>query len=130
MTTIKAVLNDERYATHLFSATNEMVADEPLSAGGKDKGFSPDELLSSALAACTSITLRMYADRKQWPLEKTEIHVTLERDAVHNITKIKRDIQLYGNLTGEQVTRLLEIANQCPIHKTLSNPIIITTGLL
>jgi putative redox protein len=130
MTKIKAVLNNEHYTTHLFSSTNEMIADEPLSVGGKDKGFSPDELLLSSLAACTSITLRMYANRKQWPLEKTEVNVTLARDAVQNSTSIHREIQLFGNLSDEQKKRLLEIANDCPIHKTLTNPIHITTGLL
>ncbi len=130
MTTIKAVLQNEHYTTQLYSSTNEMPADEPLSLGGKDKGFSPDELLSSALAACTSITLRMYADRKQWPLEKTEVNVSMERDTAQNTTRMRREIQLFGNLTDEQKARLLEIANQCPTHKTLTNPIIITTGLL
>ena len=130
MTKIKAVIHHDHYTTQLYSSTNELIADEPISVGGKDKGFSPDELLSSSLAACTSITLRMYADRKQWPLEKIEVNITLERDTAKNITKILREIQLFGNLDDRQKKRLLEIANQCPTHKTLTNPIHIITGLL
>ena len=129
MTIIKAVLQHEHYTTQLSSSTNSLIADEPVSAGGADKGFSPDELLTASLAACTSITLRMYADRKQWPLEKTEITVSLEKDALQNGTKLHREITLFGNLTDIQRKRLLEIANQCPIHKTLTHPIHLTSSL-
>ena len=129
MVKIKGIIHLEHYTTHLFSSSNELTADEPLSAGGKDKGFSPSELLASSLAACTSITLRMYADKKHWPLEKLEVNIKLEKDAAQNITNMQREIQLFGNLNEEQKARLLEIANQCPIHKTLSNPIHINTAL-
>jgi putative redox protein len=130
MTKIKAVIHYDHYTTHIYSSTNELIADELVSVGGKDEGFSPDELLSSSLAACTSITLRMYADRKQWPLEKIEVNISLERDTAKNITRIHREILLSGNLDDGQKKRLHEIANQCPVHKTLTNPIHITTGLL
>jgi putative redox protein len=101
-----------------------------LSAGGTDKGFSPSELLASALATCTCVTLRMYADRKQWPLTGVRVKVEFTRDAEQNVSNISRDISLDGALTAEQHERLLSIANSCFIHKTLSNPINITTTLI
>jgi putative redox protein len=130
MANVKCIIQNEHYAVRLFSSTNEILADEPLSAGGKDKGFSPHELLASSLAACTSITLRMYADRKKLDLEKVEVNILLKKDATQNITNIEREIKLFGNLTDEQKNHLIEIADQCPIHKVLTNPIYIKTALV
>jgi putative redox protein len=130
MTTIKGTINKEHYATQLHSAINEIIADEPIATGGEDKGFSPTELLAASLTACTSITLRMYADRKKWEVEKIEVNVNIERDTKQNTTNINREIKLFGNLTEEQKMRLIEIANQCPIHKILTNPINIKTALI
>ncbi|HEX5171937.1 MAG TPA: OsmC family protein [Cyclobacteriaceae bacterium] len=97
--------------------------------GGKDTGFSPKELLASALAACTSATVRMYADRKQWPLNEVKIDIDLERDEVANKTVINRKVRFIGNLDVEQHKRLLAVANACPIHKILTNPIEINTSM-
>src|SRR5690606_37072639 len=98
--------------------------------GGKDLGFSPKELLASALAACTSATLRMYADRKGWDLEEVKLEVTLERDQKENKTIIKRTLEFIGNLDAAQKNRLLAIANACPVHKMLTNPIEIHTQVV
>ncbi|SRR5579871_454605 len=130
MITVKGIIHEEHFAVRLSSSTNEIIADEPISAGGKDKGFSPTELLASSLAACTSITVRMYADRKHWPLEKIEVTVELERNVAENITHINRVVQLFGNLTGEQRSRLLQVADHCPIHNILTNPINIKTSMV
>ncbi len=130
MTKVTSAINKEHYTAHIHSDSNELIADEPLAAGGKDEGFSPSELLCASLAACSTITLRMYADRKGWPLEKAEVTVTMEKGATGNGTDIERRIALFGGLTEEQKLRFVEIAEQCPIHKILSNPINIKTSLL
>jgi putative redox protein len=129
MSTVKAAIGKEHYATSIRSATNQLTADEPADFGGGDVGFSPSELLAASLAACTSITLRMYADRKAWPLESVEVEVDFERDAEAKASTFSRKIKLLGNLDEEQKTRLLQIANKCPIHQTLTHPITINTHL-
>lgn len=125
---IKAVLYKAHYATEIKSATNTLIADEPISHGGTGKGFAPMELLASSLAACTSITLRMYADRKEWALDSIEVLVDIERNSDSSL--FKREIFLKGNLNQEQTDKLLDIANHCPVHKILSNTILIHTTLL
>jgi len=123
-------ITTEHYKTALTNGRQQLAGDEPKSNGGSDLGFSPSEFLCSALATCTCVTLRMYADRKQWDLEGVEVSVAMEKDAFQNITHIRREIQLSGSLTDEQKERLFEIAEQCPIHKTLSNPIHVKTALV
>lgn len=129
MAKIKASIGLKKYKTLISSDTNQIIADEPLDLGGEDLGFSPTELLAASLGACTCATLRMYADRKQWPLEDVEVKVNFERDATINQSTIHRKIQLFGNLTKEQKQRLLTIANSCYVHRTLSNPIHILSEL-
>ena len=130
MALIHAQIATDHYKTILSSSTNSIIADEPTSNGGTDLGFSPSELLASALGTCTCVTLRMYADRKKWSLQKIEVSVNFSRDSEKNISNINREISLIGNLKEEEKQRLLQIANQCFIHKTLSNPINISTQLL
>ncbi len=119
------------------TASHQMVIDEPLSLGGEDSGPTPYDLLLASLGACTAITLRMYAKRKGWPLE--EIEVALSHDRIHArdctdceaetgmVDRIDRDIRIIGDLDAEQRQRLLQIADACPVHKTLSNEIHIVT---
>jgi len=105
---------------------HKILADEPKSfPGGNDKGLSPTDFLLSSLGSCTSMTLRLYARLKKLPLEK--IIVKLDRKASGEII---REIELVGNLTEEQRQRLFEISNKCPIHKALSNQIIINSELV
>ena len=129
MNKIIAHTGKELYQTEIKSATNTIISDEPESNGGKDLGFAPKELLASSLAACTSITLRMYANRKGWNLTDVKVEVTFDTDSVGNKFKIIRNIELFGDLDIDQKTRLLNIADKCPIHKILTNPIEITTAL-
>jgi putative redox protein len=124
---VKALIHKAHYATQISSATNTLIADEPISHGGTGKGFAPMELLAASLAACTSITLRMYADRKEWDLESIEVMVDIERN--NDISTFKRTIDLKGNFTEEQTHKLLDIANHCPIHKILNSSISIHTTL-
>lgn len=122
---------------HVRTGHHCLVADEPASAGGADRGPTPYDLLLAALGSCTAMTLRMYADRKGWPLK--EVVVTLEHDRIHasdctdcdstkgRIDRIKRVIALTGDLEDSQRHRLMEIADRCPVHRTLTNEITIQT---
>ena len=130
MASIHGCIGKDHYKTILASSTNSIFADEPKDKGGEDLGFSPSELLASSLAACTCVTLRMYADRKEWDLDSIEVSVIFTRETEKNESNFKREITLIGSLGQEEKDRLLHIANQCFIHKTLSNPIHITTQLL
>lgn len=131
MTSISSSIKKELYKVEIKSPSgNVVIADEPEEIGGKNLGFSPKELLASALAACTSATLRMYADRKGWDLEEVKLEIDLERDQKENKTIINTKLVVIGNLDEAQKSRLYEIAKKCPVHKILSNPIEINTQLV
>jgi len=129
MIAIKASIGTELYKIELKSPTgNVVMADEPVEKGGQDKGFSPKELLASSLGACTCATVRMYADRKEWPLENVYADVELvEQDGQNTFI---RKLQFTGNLNEEQLARLLAVANACPVHKILSHSSIIETTVM
>lgn len=130
MAKITSTLKKELYKTEIRSSSgNTLISDEPNAVGGKNLGFSPTELLASSLAACTSATLRMYADRKDWDLEEVKLEVSLEVNREENRTEIHRKIKLIGNLDQAQRDRMLAIANACPVHKILSGTIAIQTEL-
>lgn len=116
------------YATQLVVGHHHTVADEPVDLGGGDTGPAPDEILLSALGACTAITLRMYAERKQWPLEGVEVKLGYAERGKDK-TVITRQVELRGKLDTEQRDRLLQIANACPVHKILTGPVEIPTTL-
>jgi putative redox protein len=104
------------------------VSDAEVSKGGEGTGPSPHEYLGAALAACTSMTLKMYAGRKSMNLENVIVTVDIER--TDDIEQFSREIELIGNLNAEEKERLLEIANKCPIHKALAGQIQIKTQLI
>lgn len=111
-----------KYTNDVRSSRHHFYADEPVDLGGSDLGPTPYELLNAALGACTSITLRMYADRKKWPVEKISVDVTHAKE-IHG-DGIKRDvftriITVEGDLDEAQHARMIEIANKCPVHRTL-----------
>lgn len=129
MKKITAHTGEALYKTEIESASNTIISDEPQSKGGKDLGLSPKELLAASLASCTSITLRMYATRKGWNLTDVKVEVTYDPDSMENKFKMHRTIELFGALEEDQHARLLKIADKCPVHKILSNPIEITADL-
>src|SRR5262249_48878505 len=116
----------EKYEQRIRVRGHEIVSDEPEAAGGKDAGASPYGLLAASLAACTSITLRMYADRKGWTLGHVEVDVVVERDG--DAEQIARTITFAAAVTDEQRGRLAEIAEKTPVTKTLrrGTPIVTT----
>lgn len=117
-----------------------LLADEPIEQGGADRGPSPYDLLLASLGACTAMTLLMYAKKKEWEIRK--VTVWLSHQKIHAedcadceteqgyLDRIERRIHLDGNLDGEQRERLLEIANRCPVHKTLKSEIKIDSSLV
>jgi putative redox protein len=125
---VSATIGKDRFRTEITAGSKTVIADEPEELGGTDTGPGPGEFLMIALASCTAITLRMYADRKNWPVEKITVEVNFEK--VDNKTIFSREILLMGQLDEEQRTRLLQIANACPVHKTLTNPVEIRTILV
>lgn len=128
MTKVTASTGKILYKTEIKTATNSIIADEPLEVGGQDLGFKPGELLAASLASCTGITLRMYADRKGWDLEESMIEVTVENNPPEK-PHMTMNIRLFGKLDDTQRARLMEIANNCPIHKMLHHPVEILTVL-
>jgi len=128
--TITAIteLDKSHYKTKIYSGGHFIYSDEPESLGGSDEGMTPGALLLASLGSCTAITIRMYADRKEMPLDSIKIELEIcSEEEMSALTKINRKITFEGNLSGDQHNRLLEIADKCPIHKMLSNPIKIET---
>ena len=105
--------------------THRLRADEPADKGGDDNGPEPHELLAAALGSCTAITLKLYADRKGWPLR--DVRVRVSGGPADGRYVMTRTLTLTGELDGEQRQRLIEIAGKCPVHKTLTGEIVINT---
>ncbi|HEV7165452.1 MAG: alpha/beta fold hydrolase [Gammaproteobacteria bacterium] len=136
---VVAHIGEEHYRSDIYAGPHMLVSDEPRDAGGTDAGTNPYGLLTAALGACTTITLRMYADHKKWPLKGVKIRLTHDKiyakDCEECETKegkvdsFERELELEGDLTPEQRQRLLEIADRCPVHNTLSHVSRIVTRL-
>lgn len=129
-----------RFTQDITAGAYHLRADEPATAGGNDSGFTPYDLLLASLGACTSMTLRMYAEQKKWPLDR--VTVQLRHNKIHakdcaecetregKIDRIEREIRLTGNLDAAQRARLMEIADKCPIHRTLHSEVLIKTRMV
>lgn len=121
------------YRTEIAAAGHTVIADEPAGAGGANEGPSPYDLVLAAIGSCTAMTVRMYAARKQWPLEEVVVRLRNERKHAEDceqcethkvgIKRIERTIELRGSLSDEQRQRLLEIADRCPVKQTLERGI-------
>ena len=134
------IIGDDSHAQHVSSDSHYWLADEPVSIGGQDSGPDPYEHLLAALGTCTVMTLRQYADRKGLPLR--HIKIELSHDRIHSedcascenqagfIDRIDRNIELKGSLDKGQRDKLLQIADKCPIHRTLHNQIAVKTTIL
>lgn len=128
------------FTQEIQAGRHRIVVDEPSAAGGTDAGPSPYDLLLAALGACTSITVSMYARRKAWPLDEVTVNLRHAKNHAADCTdceskegkldRIERDIHFSGPLTDEQRTRLLEMANRCPVHRTLASGIEIKTRVV
>lgn len=132
--------NQESLTQKVTMGGHYLLSDEPYEQGGHDRGPSPYDLLLAALGSCTAMTLLMYAKRKEWEIRKITVWLSHEKihaeDCVDCETKkgfldfIERRIHVDGNLDDEQKERLLEIANRCPVHKTLRSEIKVDTQMV
>jgi len=130
-------IGDGKFAQAVMAAGHRLIADEPLAVGGQGRGPGPYDLVLAGLGACTSMTLRMYADRKGWPLQRASVALTHAKvhaeDCEHceekdgKIDRIERRVTLTGDLDTGQRKRLMEIADKCPVHRTLTGTIDIVT---
>ncbi|CDF80737.1 OsmC family protein [Formosa agariphila KMM 3901] len=130
-------LVEDNFTTNIQTKTHSFVADEPKKIGGDDFGPSPYEFLNSALASCTAMTLKLYAERKKWDLQEVFVYITYSKkhsddlqteiSTSGQIDYLKKTLKFVGNLDDKQKTRLKEIASKCPVHKTLVTDTIIET---
>jgi uncharacterized OsmC-like protein/esterase/lipase len=131
---------EDKFTTHIKAGKHYLIGDEPESYGGNDFGPTPYDFVSAGLATCTAMTIKMYADRKKWKIDEVNVHI--EHSKVHaedcaacedsnasKIDRFSRVIELKGDLDESQRDKLLEIANKCPVHKTLLSEIKIETKL-
>jgi putative redox protein len=119
---------DGKLKQQVSNGRSELFSDEPVDIGGDDAGLSPHELLDAALGSCTALTVTMVARRKQMPLTDVKVEVTHEN--IDGAYRMHRRIELVGDLSDEQKTYLMGIANKCPVHKTLSGKIEIDSALV
>ncbi len=136
---IVARIGKSGFRTEIMANGLALIADEPISVGGTNMGPSPYDYLVAGLGACTAMTLRMYANRKKWPLD--EVVVSLSHQKIHAkdcqtcdtdqpiVDWIERELELKGGLSAVQLQRLMEIADRCPVHRTLESKIKIHTNL-
>jgi uncharacterized OsmC-like protein len=140
MTEVLVHGNASGFAQEVIAGSHRIASDEPVAAGGTDKGPSPYDLLLAALGSCTSMTIAMYARRKGWPLRDVTVRLRHSRIYAEDcadcetkegmLDRIERDIELTGTLTEDQRGKLLEISNRCPVHRTLTSEIKIQTRLI
>lgn len=136
MKKVSAFIDQSRYKTVINNGNHQIIADEP-APYGTDLGQDPYSLLLASLGGCVAMTVRMYADRKEWDLDSVEVHLSQERVHAKDcddctskegfVHVIDKKVKLNGNLTEEQHAKLMEIADRCPVHKTLLNEIKINT---
>ena len=129
--TVQAHTGTQPYTVTLSDGLDHTwLADEPTTLGGANEGPTPMNMLLGSLGACTAITLKMYATRKGWPLQDVQVQLSLQAGGAAGGQDIQRHITLQGELDDEQRTRLLQIANACPVHKLLTGEVRIASELV
>ena len=138
-TVVQIADQSHKFLTHIKTGHHRLLADEPEDVGGEDHGPSPYQLLTAALGACTAMTVRMYADRKGWDLREVRVHVNHDKrhsadcvdceKASSKLDHFDRVLEIDSDLDEAQLNKLLEIANKCPVHRTLENDVVIKTSL-
>ena len=120
-----------RYQQAVTVGQDQLLADEPVDVGGADAGPAPFDFVMAGLGACTSMTLRMYAERREFPLTHLSVSLSYDKVTVDGVARdhIQRTITLEGELSDEQRQRLLEIANKCPVHRALSQSLLIDSAI-
>ena len=118
------------FQVEVKAGTSTFLMDEPIAAGGLGSGPNPYDLLSSAIGACTLMTIRLYARRKEWPLERVRVKVTHYRDNLQTKDHFVREIELIGAIDVQQRARILDIAMRCPVHLTMERGSIVETKLV
>ena len=131
---------EDNFTTSIQTKKHSLIADEPISVGGNDFGPSPYEYLNAALAACTVMTLKMYAERKKWDLQEVFVYIShskkhsddlpLEVDKPKYLDHISKKLKFVGNLDATQKERLKEISSRCPVHKTIASEVIFETQII
>lgn len=128
MISVKAQIGLAHFKTIITNGTHSITSDDAIALGGTNQGFNPMELMAASLASCTSITLRMYCDRKAIEMNQIEVKVELDKNEL-NENIFTRNIYMSNSITAEQQQRLIQIANLCPVSKLLSNGNTIITSL-
>lgn len=125
-------IDGERYTNRVETTRHELIADEPEELGGADRGPAPYEYLCAALGACSSITMRMYVERKGWDVDRISVEVSHHKEQTDSGTRdvFQRRITLAGGVDEAQRERVLAIANKCPVHRTLESDNHIVTELV
>ena len=129
------------YTNHIYTKTQHILGDEPIDFGGNDLGLSPYELLIAAIGSCTTLTLKLYAKRKEWDLKEVYVYLSYakkhaeeienrEPEAMGKLDFIRKKLKLVGNLSEEQIIKLKEIASKCPVHKTVAGKVYFETELV
>lgn len=126
---IRASIGLQKFKTEIQAKNHIIVADEPTEVGGQNLGFTPTELLESSLAACSAMTIRMYADRKEWDVQHININVGFKRNIQTHKVIFTKEVEITGNLNEDQRLRLLEMGSNCPIEKMLKGEITVTSSL-
>ena len=127
---VEATIWQEKYYTEVKAGNNLLVTDEPLAKGGGNKGFNPFEILATSLASCTAATLKMYIGHKGWDIKEIKVEVILESNLPQSSAIFTRNIAFHDmDISEDQKTRLLKIAESCPVHKVLQNLITINTSI-
>lgn len=129
------------YTNHIYTKTHHILGDEPIDFGGKDLGLAPYELLTAAIGSCTTLTIKLYAQRKGWDLKEVYVYLSYAKkhaeeianpdpDAMGKLDFIQKKLKFVGNLSEEQILRLKEIASKCPVHKTVAGKVYFETEVI